>query len=60
MTLEYNLTFLMEFRKEWKNISLMIKTQESFDGYSLANLYNVLEAHESEINEIVEEVKLSL
>lgn len=26
-TIEYNLTFLMGLQKEWKNISLMIKTQ---------------------------------
>ena len=38
----------------------MIKTQESFDGCSLAKLYNVLKAHESEINDIAEESKLSL
>ena len=38
----------------------MIKTQQSFDGYSLADLYNVPKAPESEINEIIEEGKLSL
>ena len=58
-TLEYNLTFLMGLLKEWRNIRLMIITQQSFDCYSLAYLYNVLQAHESEINEIAEEGKLS-
>lgn len=38
----------------------MIKSQESYDGYSLVDLYKVLKSDESEINEIVEEGKLSL
>lgn len=59
-SLEFNLTFLMELRKEWRNISQMTKTQEIFDAYPLANLYNVLKAHESEINDIDEKSKLSL
>ena len=54
-SLEFNLHFLKGLIKEWRNISLMIKTHEGFDGYSLENLYNVLKADECEINEIVEE-----
>lgn len=38
----------------------MIKTQQSFDGYSLAALYNVFKSDEIEIIEIYEEGKLSL
>lgn len=38
----------------------MINTQQSFDNYSLGDLYNVLKAHESEIYEIAKEGKLSL
>ena len=59
-TLEYNLTFMVGLRKELRNISLIIKTQKSFDGYSLGDLYNFLKANESEINEIAEEGKISL
>ena len=59
-TLEYNPTFLMGLREEWRNISLMIKTQQSFNGYSLGGLHNVLKALESEINEIAEERKMNL
>ncbi|CAI9294517.1 unnamed protein product [Lactuca saligna] len=44
-TMEFNLTFLMGLRKGWRNISLMIKTQQSFDYYSLGDLYNMLTAH---------------
>ena len=33
----------------------MIKTQESFDYFFLNDIYNVLKAHENEVNEIVEE-----
>ena len=50
----------MGLREEWRNISLLIKTQQSFDGYSLVDLYNVLKAHESQINEIAQEGKLIL
>lgn len=52
--------FLLGLQKEWRNISLMTKTQQSFDGYSLGDLYNVLKHHESEINEIAEEGKLGI
>lgn len=38
----------------------MIKTQQIFDNYSLGDLCNVLKAHQSEINEIAEETKMSL
>lgn len=31
-TLEFNITFILVL-KEWKNICLMIKTQENFDTY---------------------------
>lgn len=60
LTMEYNLTFLMGLRKEWRNISLMIKTQQSFDNYSIGDLYNVLKTNQSKINQIVEDEKLSL
>ena len=38
----------------------MIKTQQSFDNYSLGDLYNVLKPHESEINEIAEEGNMNM
>ena len=50
----------MVLQKEWRNISLRIKAKESFDGYSLANMYNVLKAYENEISDIIEKSKLSL
>lgn len=59
-TLEFNMNFLVVLRKEWKHISLMIKTQENFDNYSLSNLYNILKAHENEVKDIVDENKSSL
>lgn len=55
-SLEFNITFILGL-KEWKNICLMIKTQENFDTYSLSNLYNILKAHMYEVKEIVEETK---
>ena len=46
--------------KEWHNVSLMIKTQQCFDNFSLSDLYNELKAHECEVNEIAEETRISL
>lgn len=46
-TLEFNLTFILGLRKEYRNICLMIKTQENFDTYSLSDVYNILKAQES-------------
>ena len=59
-TMEYNLTFLMGLRKELHNVGLMIKTQQCFDNFSLNDLYNELNAHECEVNEIAEEARISL
>ena len=50
----------MGLRKEWRNVSLMIKTQQSFDYFSLSDLYNVLKAHGNEVNKIAEETWDSL
>ena len=50
----------MGLRKEWRNISHMTKTQQIFDSYSFGDLYNVLKAHKSKINEIDGEGKMSL
>ncbi|KAL7592013.1 hypothetical protein Lser_V15G31779 [Lactuca serriola] len=58
--MEFNLTFIMGLRKEWRNVSLMIKNQQSFDYFFLSDLYNVLKAHENEVNEIIEETRNSL
>lgn len=58
--MEYNLTFIMGLRKELCNVSLMIKTQQCFDNFSLSDCYNVLKAHENEVNEIAEETKMNL
>lgn len=55
----YNLTFIMGLRKEWCNVHLMIKIQQCFDNFSLSDLYNELKAHESEVNEIAEEMRIS-
>ncbi|XP_023748037.1 uncharacterized protein LOC111896263 [Lactuca sativa] len=50
----------MGLRQEWLNIGLMVKTQQCFNYYSLNDLYNVLKAHDSEVNEIAEETKVNL
>ena len=57
--LEFNLTFILGLRKEWRNMCLMIKTQENFDTYSLSNLYNILKAHQYEVKEIAKENKMN-
>lgn len=57
-SLEFNLTFVYGLRKEWRNMCLMIKTQENFDTHSLSNLYNILKTHESGVMEITEENKM--
>lgn len=59
-TIEYNSSLLMGLRKECHSVSLMIKTQQCFDNFSLSDLYNELKAHESEVNKIVEETRISL
>ena len=38
----------------------MVKTQQSLDTSTLSDLYNLLKTHEGEVNEMVEELKLSL
>lgn len=53
--LELNITFIQGLRKEWKNICLMIKTQESFHSYYLINLYKIFNAHEAKVKEITDE-----
>ena len=58
-TMEFNLTFIMGLRKEWRNVSLMIKTQQSFDYFSLNDLYSVLKAHQFEVNEIAQAARIS-
>nr|KAJ0207989.1 hypothetical protein LSAT_V11C500266000 [Lactuca sativa] len=58
--MEFNLTFIMGLRKEWRSVSMMIKNQQSFDTTSLNNLYNQLKTHESEVLEMFEESKQSL
>ncbi|XP_023771670.1 uncharacterized protein LOC111920326 [Lactuca sativa] len=55
--MEYNLTFVMGLRKEWRSVSMMIKNQQSFDNSSLNDVYNQLKTHESEEFEIMEEAK---
>lgn len=54
-TLEFNITFILGLKKEWKNICLMIRAQENFDTYSFSNLNNILKAHEYEVKEIADE-----
>lgn len=54
-TLEFNLTFILGLRKDWRIFFLMIKTQENFDTYSLSNLYNILKALDLEVKEIADE-----
>ncbi|XP_052622721.1 uncharacterized protein LOC128128007 [Lactuca sativa] len=58
--MEFNLTFLMGLLKEWRSVSMMVKNQKSFDTSSINDLYNQLKTHESQVNEIAEESKLSL
>ena len=58
--MEYNLTFIMGLCKEWRNFSLMVKTQQSFNYFTLNDLYNLLKTHEAEVNEIAEESKISI
>lgn len=49
----------MGLRKEWRSVSMMIKNQQSFNTYSLNDVYNQLKTHESEVYEIMEEAKQS-
>lgn len=58
--MEYNLTFLIGLHKEWRNVSLMIKTEQCFNNFSLSDVYNELKAHKSEVTEIEEETRLGL
>ena len=58
--MEYNLTFIMGLRKRWRNVSLMMKTQQTLDFLTLNDLYMLLKAHEAEVNEIAEESKINL
>lgn len=37
------------------NISLLIKTYENFDSYTLSIFYNILKAHEYDVKEIADE-----
>ncbi|XP_023739172.1 uncharacterized protein LOC111887238 [Lactuca sativa] len=53
--MEFNLTFVMGLRKEWRSVSMMVKNQQSFDTSSLNDLYNKLKTHESEVKEMAEE-----
>ena len=46
--------------KEWRNVSMMVKSQQCFDTSSLNDLYNLLKTHEGEVNEMAKELKLSL
>lgn len=41
--------------KEWRNISLLIKSHENFESYSLSVFYNILKAHEDDVKESVDE-----
>ena len=59
-TMEYNFTFIMGLHKEWRNVSLMMKTQQTFNVFTHNDLYYLLKAHETEVNEIVEESKINL
>ncbi|XP_023742160.1 uncharacterized protein LOC111890233 [Lactuca sativa] len=59
-TMEFNLTFIVGLREEWRSVTLMVKTQSSFDTSSLNKLYNLLKTHEGEVNEMAEESKLIL
>ena len=41
-------------------MTIMVKTQQSFDTSTLNDLSNLLKTHEGEVNEIEEELKISL
>ena len=58
--MEFNLTFIMGLRNEWRSVSMIIKKQQSFDTSSLNDLYNHLKTHEDEVVEMLEESKQSL
>ncbi|XP_023735438.1 uncharacterized protein LOC111883340 [Lactuca sativa] len=58
--MEFNLTFIMGLRKEWRSVSMMIKNHQSFDTSSLNDLYNQLKTHENKVAEMLEESKQSL
>ena len=58
--MDFNLTFIMGLRKEWRNVSLMVKTQQSFDTSTLNDLYNLLKTHEPEVIKMDEESMLRL
>lgn len=53
--MELKVTFLQQVWKEWKNVSLLIKTHENFYSYSLFILYNILKAHEDDVKETANE-----
>ncbi|XP_023737287.1 uncharacterized protein LOC111885248 [Lactuca sativa] len=50
----------MGLPKEWRNVSLMMKTQQNFDFFTLNDHYNLLKAHKNEVNEVAEESKINL
>ena len=50
--MEFNLTFVMGLRREWRSVSMMVKNQQSFYTSSLNDLYNQLKTHKSEMNEM--------
>ncbi|XP_023752546.1 uncharacterized protein LOC111900907 [Lactuca sativa] len=58
--MEFNLIFVMGLRKEWRNVSMMVKNQQSFDTSTLNDVYNQLKSHVNEVNEIAEETRASL
>ncbi|XP_052627397.1 uncharacterized protein LOC128133931 [Lactuca sativa] len=58
--MEFNLTFILGLRKEWRSVSMMIKNQQSFDTTHLNDLYNQLKTHEIEVSEMYEESKQSI
>ena len=58
--MEYNITFVMGVHKEWRSVSLMIKTQHGFDFSTLNDVYNQLKTHEAEVTEMVEESRINL
>lgn len=50
--LEFKINFIRALRKELGNISLLIKTHENLDSYSLSILYNIFKACEFYVMEI--------
>ena len=47
---EWNIGFLQSLRSEWKLVAAMVKIREGINHCSLADLYDLLRTHESDLH----------